>query len=89
MKNPESTTNILSRQSFMKSVAPGGGALYLLRKMGNPLTAQDLEVFSEPNRAKDINTISGRCQCGGTHCGGGGGGGQCQCGGTHCGGSGA
>jgi len=88
MKNPESTKIFLSRRSFMKSVAPGGGALYLLGKMGNPLTAQDLEVFSEPKRAKDINAASGSCQCGGSECGGGGGGGSCQCGGSKCGGGG-
>jgi hypothetical protein len=90
MKNPKSTKNVLSRRSFIKSVAVGGGALCLLGKMGNSLAAQDLEVFSEPKRAKDINEPIGFCQCGGgLGCGGSGGGGSCQCGGgLGCGGSG-
>lgn len=90
MKNPKSTKKVWSRRSFIKSVAAGGGALYLLGKVGNALTAQDLEVFSEPKRAKDINAPIGYCQCGlGSGCGGSGGGGYCQCGlGYNCGGSG-
>ena len=86
MKNPKSTKKVFSRRSFIKSVAAGGGALYLLGKVGNSLAAQDLEVFSEPNKAKDINEPIGACQCGGGPCGGSGGGGNCQCGGGPCGG---
>ena len=71
MKNPKSTKKVLSRRSFIKSVAAGGGALVLLGKMGNSLTAQDLEVFSDPKRAKDIDAPIGFCQCGlGGGCGG-------------------
>jgi hypothetical protein len=73
MKNPESTKKVLSRRSFIKSAAAGGGALYLLGMMGNSLTAQDLEVFSEPQRSEDINAPYGRCECGMVGaCGGGG-----------------
>lgn len=90
MKKPESTKKVLSRRSFMKLVAAGGGALYVLGKVGNSLAAQDLEVFSDPNRAKDINAPIGSCSCGfGVGCGGGGGGGSCTCGfGVGCAGSG-
>lgn len=90
MKKPESTKKVLSRRFFIKSVATGRGALFLLGKMANSLTAQDLEVFSEPKGAKGINEPIGFCQCGfGSGCGGSGGGGQCQCGfGGRCGGSG-
>jgi hypothetical protein len=81
MKKPDSTKKVLSRRSFMKLVAAGGGGLFLLGKMGNTLSAQDLEVFSEPKRAKDVNEPIGFCQCGFTAgCAGSGGGGQCQCG---------
>jgi hypothetical protein len=81
MKNPESTKKVLSRRSFMKVVASGGGALCLLSMMGNSLSAQDLEVFSDPKKAKGINEPIGMCQCGvGLGCGGSGGGGHCQCG---------
>ena len=65
MKNPKSTKNVMSRRAFMKSVAAGGGALILLGTMVNSLTAQDLEVFSEPHIVKDPNKPIGMCpQCG-------------------------
>jgi hypothetical protein len=80
MKNPKSTKNVLSRRAFMKSVAAGGGALILLGTMGNSLTAQDLEVYSEPKRSK-INAPIGSCKCGfSSDCAGSGGGGSCKCG---------
>ena len=60
MKNPKSNNNPLSRRAFIKSVAAGGGALCLLG-MANSLTAQDLEVYSEPNRVKGINEPIGSC----------------------------
>lgn len=94
MKNPDSTKNVSSRRFFIKSLAKsiaiGGGSLYLLGKMGNPITAHDLEVYSEPKKAKSPNDPIGYCQCGiGGNCSGSGGGGQCQCGiGGNCGGSG-
>jgi len=90
MKNPESTKKTLSRRFFIKSVAVGGGALFLLGKMANSLKAQDLEVFSEPKGAKDINAPIGYCKCGfASSCGGSGGGGYCKCGfASSCGGSG-
>jgi len=64
MKNPKPTKKVLSRRSFIKSVTIGGGTLVLLGKLGNSLTAQDLEVFSEPNKAKGINEPVGVCICG-------------------------
>ncbi len=89
MKKSESKKNVLSRRAFMKSVTAGGGALVFLGLMGNSLSANDLEVFSDPKRAK-VNETAGFCQCGIGQCGGGGGGGRggCQCGIGQCGGSG-
>jgi len=81
MKNTDSTKKASSRRSFIKSVTLGGGALYLLGKVGNSLAAQDFEVFSDPNRARDINGPIGACKCGSqSDCSGSGGGGQCKCG---------
>lgn len=90
MKNPKSTKKVFSRRSFIKSLAAGGGAVYLLGKVGNSLAAQDLEVFSEPKSAKGTNEPSGTCNCGmGLECAGSGGRGSCQCGmGLGCGGGG-
>ena len=87
MKDDKSKKDAYSRRSFIKSVTLGGGALCLLG-MANTLTAQHFEVFSEANKAKDLNKPIGSCQCGGGPCGGGGGGGECKCGGGPCSGSG-
>ena len=46
----------------------------------------EFEVYSEDSRlAADF---AGQCHCGGSSCGGSGGGGQCHCGGSSCGGGG-
>jgi hypothetical protein len=47
----------------------------------------DIEVYSE-NKENTSSYVTASCRCGGTHCGGGGGGGSCQCGGGSCSGSG-